>query len=111
MEVRQSLYQELNALFGEIDLLQVETGHLFSRPSKALNVAERERIIIYCDHHHRDARRCRDERCHCRLIDREGDVDFSTNELLNCPGVTSGLLRRVDEIQTKILALNVSKLT
>jgi len=110
MDSRQSLRQKLDTLFRKIDLLQVQAGHISTGPGKALNVAKRYRIIIYCNHHNRLARRRGDGGCHGGLVVCEYDVDFSTDELLNCPRTASGLLFRVDKIQAKILAFDISKL-
>jgi hypothetical protein len=47
----QSLRQKLDALFGKVELLQVEAGHLAPGPGEALHVAERKRVIIDCCRH------------------------------------------------------------
>jgi hypothetical protein len=106
----QSMRQKLKSLFCELNRLQVQAGYVPAGPGKALNIAKCHRIILYCDHHNGYGRRLGNNGCHRSLVVCEYDIDFSTNELLNRPRIAFSLLFRVDEIQTKVLTFEISKL-
>ena len=91
--------------------MQVKTGHVAARPSEALHVAERERVIIDCYHHDRHGNSGPKSCFQRALVGHKDDVDFPAQEFLDCAGIAPCLMLRIHIIQGKVLALDISEFT